>query len=39
MNETVVTVQDFRKVYGDIVAVDGVSFQARRGEIFGLLGN
>jgi ABC-2 type transport system ATP-binding protein len=38
MNETVVTVQDFRKVYGDNVAVDGISFQARRGEIFGLLG-
>ncbi len=38
MNETVVTVQDFRKVYGDVVAVDGISFQARRGEIFGLLG-
>ncbi len=27
-----------RKVFGDVVAVDHVSFQADRGEIFGLLG-
>ena len=38
MNEPVVTVRDFRKVYGDLVAVDGISFDVRRGEIFGLLG-
>lgn len=38
MSELVVQVSDFRKVYGDTVAVDGISFQVERGEIFGLLG-
>jgi ABC-2 type transport system ATP-binding protein len=36
--ETVIRVQDVRKAYGDVQAVDGVSFEVRRGEIFGLLG-
>ena len=30
--------EDLRKRYGDVQAVDGVSFQVRRGEIFALLG-
>ncbi|MFZ2095326.1 MAG: ABC transporter ATP-binding protein [Anaerolineales bacterium] len=38
MPEDVVLVKDFRKVYGDTVAVDGISFTVQRGEIFGLLG-
>ncbi len=38
MSDAVVTVRNFRKVYGDFVAVDDISFEARRGEIFGLLG-
>jgi len=38
MNDTVIKVKDFRKVYGDLVAVDGISFEVQRGEIFGLLG-
>jgi ABC-2 type transport system ATP-binding protein len=38
MMESVVAVNDFRKVYGKQVAVDGISFQVQRGEIFGLLG-
>jgi ABC-2 type transport system ATP-binding protein len=38
MNDSVVRVRDFRKVYGDFTAVDGISFEVRRGEIFGLLG-
>ena len=38
MNDTVIRVMDFRKVYGDFVAVDGISFEVHRGEIFGLLG-
>jgi ABC-2 type transport system ATP-binding protein len=38
MSEAVLTVRDFRKVYGSAVAVDGVSFAVQRGEIFGLLG-
>ncbi len=38
MNDTVIKVRDFRKVYGDMVAVDSISFEVQRGEIFGLLG-
>jgi len=38
MKDSVIEVRDFRKVYGDVVAVDGISFEVRRGEIFGLLG-
>jgi len=38
MNETVIEVKDFRKVYREVTAVDGISFQVHRGEIFGLLG-
>ncbi|MFO7741575.1 MAG: ABC transporter ATP-binding protein [Anaerolineae bacterium] len=38
MQETVLSVTDLRKVYGDLVAVDGVSFSVCRGEILGLLG-
>lgn len=38
MLEDVIFVKDFRKVYGNTVAVDGISFGVQRGEIFGLLG-
>lgn len=38
MNNAVIEAKDFRKVYGDFVAVDDISFHVRRGEIFGLLG-
>jgi ABC-2 type transport system ATP-binding protein len=38
MNDLVIQVQDFRKVYGDFTAVDGISFEVHQGEIFGLLG-
>ncbi|MCB0255839.1 MAG: ABC transporter ATP-binding protein [Anaerolineae bacterium] len=38
MNNAMIEVNDFRKTYGDFVAVDGISFQVQRGEIFGLLG-
>ncbi len=38
MNDTVIQVKDFRKTYGETVAVDGISFDVQRGEIFGLLG-
>lgn len=33
-----IEVEGLRKLYGDLVAVDGVSFSAGAGEIFGLLG-
>jgi ABC-2 type transport system ATP-binding protein len=38
MKKAVIEVKDFRKAYGDYVAVDGVSFDVKQGEIFGLLG-
>ena len=36
--ETVLTVAELAKRYGDVVAVDGISFDVPRGETFGLLG-
>ncbi len=38
MNEIVIRVKNFSKKYGKFVAVDGISFDVSRGEIFGLLG-
>ena len=38
VKDSVIRVSDFRKCYGDLVAVDGISFNVTRGEIFGLLG-
>jgi len=38
MRDSVIIVRDFRKVYGNLVAVDGISFEVQHGEIFGLLG-
>jgi ABC-2 type transport system ATP-binding protein len=32
------TVKDLHKTYGSFVAVDAISFEVQRGEIFGLLG-
>lgn len=36
--DTVITVSNLRKVYGTKVAVEDVSFEVARGEIFGILG-
>jgi ABC-2 type transport system ATP-binding protein len=36
--EPVISVRELTKRYGELVAVDGVSFDVRRGEVFGILG-
>src|SRR5436305_7669800 len=36
--DTIIAVKDLRKKYGDFEAVKGISFDVRKGEIFGLLG-
>lgn len=38
MSTPIVTVQDFRKTYGEFTAVNNLSFDVMEGEIFGLLG-
>ena len=35
---TAIEVSDLRKGYGDVQALDGVSFDVQEGEVFGLLG-
>lgn len=37
--DTVIGVKNLHKTYGHVVAVDEVSFEVRRGEIFGILGS
>src|SRR5437763_13074563 len=34
----VIVVRDVRKAYGDVRAVDGITFDVKAGEVFGLLG-
>jgi ABC-2 type transport system ATP-binding protein len=36
--DNIITVKDLRKTYGDFTAVNGVSFEVKKGEIFGILG-
>ncbi len=36
--DAIVHVDGLRKVYGSITAVDGISFEVRQGEIFGMVG-
>ena len=38
MSEPILIAQDLHKAYGDVKAVDGISLQVARGEVFGLLG-
>lgn len=38
MNDIILNVKDLKKVYGGKPAVDGISFQVKRGEVFGILG-
>ena len=35
---TVIDVQNLKKHYGEVKAVDGISFQVHQGEVFGFLG-
>jgi ABC-2 type transport system ATP-binding protein len=36
--DPVIVAKDIRKKYDDITAVNGISFEVRRGEVFGMLG-
>jgi ABC-2 type transport system ATP-binding protein len=38
MSEPILIAKDLQKSYGDVHAVDGISLQVARGEVFGLLG-
>lgn len=38
MSEVILKVKDLRKSYDGNVAVDGISFEVKKGEIFGILG-
>ena len=38
MNDNVITVKGLTKRFGDFTAVDNISFDVKRGEIFGFLG-
>lgn len=38
MTDTILKVKDLKKVYDDKPAVDGISFEVKKGEIFGILG-
>jgi ABC-2 type transport system ATP-binding protein len=38
MSEAILNAQNLQKSYGDIKAVNGISLQVARGEVFGLLG-
>jgi len=38
MNDDIISIKEFTKTYDDFVAVDKISFEVNKGEIFGLLG-
>lgn len=38
MAGAVIAVQDLRKAYGPVQAVDGISFSVAEGEVFGFVG-
>ena len=38
MSEKAIAVQDLRKRFGDVTALDGIDFDVERGTVFGLLG-
>lgn len=38
MSDAIIEIKNFHKAYGSFIAVKDISFEVRRGEIFGLLG-
>lgn len=38
MEETILEINNLRKVYSKLVAVDNLSFEVKKGQVFGLLG-
>ncbi len=38
VNSYAIEVEELKKTYGEVTAVDGISFQVERGELFGFLG-
>ncbi len=38
MSDPVIRIENLRKSYGPVVALDGISLEVKQGEIFGLLG-
>ncbi len=38
MKKPILTVTDLKKVYGNTTVVDDVTFEVKKGEIFGILG-
>jgi len=38
MEETLIQISNLKKQFGHLTAVDGLSFEIRKGEIFGFLG-
>ena len=38
MADTILKVSNLKKIYGDKTVVDGISFDVKKGEIFGILG-
>ena len=38
LENSMIQVNDLKKYFGDVRAVDGISFEVKKGEVFGLLG-
>jgi lipooligosaccharide transport system ATP-binding protein len=38
MKDDIIQARELRKVFNDLTAVDGISFQVKKGELFGILG-
>ncbi|MGD6818016.1 ABC transporter ATP-binding protein [Metabacillus sp. 113a] len=38
MEESIISVKDLVKTYGDFTAVNGITFEVHKGEVFGVLG-